>query len=70
MVISWLTREQASSVVHYGIDVNTLNLTAIGNSSSYLITYDHHVELKRLTPKTKYYYKVRLAALSNLQQPT
>jgi hypothetical protein len=65
MTISWLTVDNCSSQVVYGIDENLLDKISYGNVDSYEFYYNkyyksgyiHHVELKNLIPSTKYYYK-------------
>jgi hypothetical protein len=44
-------------VCKYGTNPANLDKTASGTSSSYYLTYDHHVILKNLAPSTTYYYQ-------------
>ncbi len=59
MSISWNTKLKTdTSVVKYGLASNKLDLVSTGSSSSYYITYNHHVTLGELKPDTVYYYTV------------
>eukprot|EP00043_Microstomoeca_roanoka_P020835 m.254205 g.254205 ORF g.254205 m.254205 type:complete len:458 (-) comp17801_c0_seq1:293-1666(-) len=59
MTISWQTQvKTATSAVKYGLNATALSMTAYGNSSSYFVTYDHHVTLYKLQPNTRYFYQV------------
>jgi len=58
MTVSWQTIEDTiTSTVKYGLDENNLNSLAIGTSSTYYSTFDHHVVLENLFSNTKYYYQ-------------
>ncbi|EGD74899.1 iron/zinc purple acid phosphatase-like protein [Salpingoeca rosetta] len=59
MAVSWQTHTRtATSVVRYGLNSTALTMHATGNCSSYYATFDHHVVLHNLLPKTRYYYQV------------
>lgn len=52
--IAWTTNTQASSVVRYGMDPNSLTQTAQGSWSS----GGHRVQLNNLRPNTRYFFEV------------
>lgn len=59
MTVSWVTNNvTATSVVKYGLSPSSLTSTAAAPEppTTYLYTYDHHVTLTGLSPKTVYYY--------------
>jgi phosphodiesterase/alkaline phosphatase D-like protein len=59
MTVSWVTNASTpTSVVQYGSAYNSLNFTATGSCSTYLLTWDHHVVITGLMPSTTYYYRV------------
>ena len=52
--IAWTTNSQSSSIVRYGMDPNSLNMTAQGPWSS----SGHRVVLNNLQPNTRYFFEV------------
>ncbi|MBX2909378.1 MAG: metallophosphoesterase [Chitinophagales bacterium] len=54
MNIRWRTADSLDAKVYYGTDLNNLNLTATVST----LENDHDVELKNLSPYTKYFYKI------------
>jgi acid phosphatase type 7 len=58
ITVSWQTLNFTStSQVKYGLQSNSLTNTAVGlPPTTYLYTYDHHVTITGLEPKTLYYY--------------
>jgi len=60
--VSWITEKATTGLVKYGTDTNDLKLPALDDRDA--LTGDtgvfeaHHVTLDRLTPGTKYYFKL------------
>ena len=71
MTVSWSTSQPLPSApsVLYGLSPSSLNLTAQGVSQHYdsAASYFHHVELRRLSARTRYYWQV--AAVNQSQSP-
>ena len=60
VIIKWRTDEATESVVHYGLDPNSLTLSA-SNSTS---TTEHAVQLTGLSADVKYFYSVGTSSVT------
>ena len=60
VIIKWRTDEAAESVVHYGLDPNSLTLSASNTTS----TTEHAVQLTGLSADVKYFYSVGTSSVT------
>lgn len=56
--LSWQTNSQTLTLARLGLESGNYSMEYAGLSSSYFQTWDHHVVIEDLEPKTRYFYRV------------